>query len=82
MVSFAEIDDLALDDALDAGAVVCIEWGAEGLQVFKEDHLAITIEPDREYRNRMITLDAKGPSWERRLDNGKEVLARWGALGE
>ncbi|MCL4434744.1 MAG: tRNA (adenosine(37)-N6)-threonylcarbamoyltransferase complex ATPase subunit type 1 TsaE [Actinobacteria bacterium] len=82
MVSFAEIDDLALDEALDAGAVVCIEWGAEGLQAFKEDHLVITIEPDREYRNRIITLDAKGPGWERRLDSGKEVLARWVVSGE
>ncbi|MHB8262831.1 MAG: tRNA (adenosine(37)-N6)-threonylcarbamoyltransferase complex ATPase subunit type 1 TsaE [Acidimicrobiales bacterium] len=77
MERFSEVDDLGLEEALEAGAVVCIEWGAEGLRAFKEDYLVITIEPDDEYRYRTITLDTRSAAWERRLGAVDKVLTEW-----
>jgi len=77
MARFSEVDDLGLDEALEAGAVVCIEWGAEGLRAFKEDYLVIVIEPDGEYRYRTITFDARSAVWEKRLRVAEEVLTEW-----
>ncbi len=67
MQSPSELLDLALDEEMAAGAIVCIEWGGEGLQSLNPDHLDVTILPDAEYRERTVIFSSGSPAWQGRV---------------
>ncbi len=73
----AELLDLALDEEMDSGAVVFVEWGGEGLAVLRPDHLDVTILPDAEYSERTIVFSSNSAGWQDRIATVADVLSRW-----
>lgn len=68
--SLAELDDLDLDESIEA-AVTVVEWGAGIAEVLTESHLVITLERERggemddpEAGVRTVTIEGHGPRWE------------------
>lgn len=76
-----EIADLGLDEFLDDGAVVVVEWGEAAAPLVGEDALLVAVEvaePDDagagavdgvgpQSQLRVVTMSATGPSWSDRL---------------
>lgn len=77
MQSPAELLDLALDEEMDSGAVVFVEWGGEGLAVLRPDHLDVTILPDAEYSERTIVFSSNSAGWQDRIATVAGALSQW-----
>lgn len=74
-----EVSDLALSELAEFDGVVLIEWGEAAIGEIA-DYLAIHIEvdlDDDEGNMREFTIDAIGPSWERRISALSSALEAW-----
>lgn len=82
----AETLDLDLPELLEVGLTV-IEWGEEITEVLPVDHLTIRLRyPDLDEGDgtsadddRVIEIEAGGPSWDARLPALAEAIAEWSA---
>ncbi len=63
-----ELHDLGLGELLDAGGVVCVEWGDVVATALGEDRLEVRLDadPDDPVHARRIELHAVGPAWAQR----------------
>ena len=61
-----EIVDLALDETLDEGGIVVAEWGEAAEPLFGSDSLVVRLERGTSDTERMISVEAHGPSWDGR----------------
>lgn len=65
-----EVVDLGLDELVGPDSVTVIEWGDRIDTALPGDRLEIALslgEPDAGEETRVLTLEATGPSWRRRL---------------
>ncbi|MEL7207344.1 MAG: tRNA (adenosine(37)-N6)-threonylcarbamoyltransferase complex ATPase subunit type 1 TsaE [Actinomycetota bacterium] len=65
-----EVVDLGLEELVDPGSVTLIEWGDRIDTALPGDRLDIALalgEPEAGDDGRILTLEATGPSWRRRL---------------
>jgi tRNA threonylcarbamoyladenosine biosynthesis protein TsaE len=66
-----EIVDLSLDEILDDGGVVVIEWGERAAGLFGADALAVTLSSvvgDETGERRRVEVTARGERWVEALD--------------
>ena len=69
-----EVVDLALDEELDEGAVVVVEWGEAAESLYGADALVVRLDWGRAERERVISVEPRGGSWASRSDSLAEVL--------
>ena len=70
--------DLGLEEYL-AGECVCVvEWADRASSIFPEDSLWIALEYGAEETERLITVSAKNGLSGPRLEQLKEISAKWG----
>ena len=67
-----EVVDLALEEELDEGGVVIVEWGEAAEPLYGADALVVRLDWGRADGLRTIALEARGASW----------ISRVGALSE
>lgn len=74
----AETLDLDLPELLEVGLTL-IEWGEEITEVLPIDHLTVRLRyPDEGADDdRVIEIEAGGPTWEARLSELAKAVARW-----
>lgn len=71
-----ELAALALEEDLDDGAVVVVEWGERARGVVGEDALVVELSEDPEdVGGRLLRLEGLGPRWSARARRAAEVLA-------
>lgn len=75
LTSVHEVLDLGVDESLDAGGVVVVEWGEAIVEMLDRDHLAVVLERGAGDDDRTIRLEAVGPSWTARADALAGVVA-------
>ena len=69
-----EVEDLAIDEMLENGAVV-VEWAARAIEVFPGEHLAITLEEGASPGDRAIVLMPHGRRYERVVAELRDAAA-------
>jgi len=80
MGSLAEFADLGLDEALDGGGVVFVEWGEAVGALLPADHLEVELLVDHgDGERREVTLRARAQGWARRLGDLEAGVDRWTA---
>ncbi len=58
-----DADDLALDELLDEGRIVLVEWGERISASLPADRLEISLDPGPADDARDLTVEARGSSW-------------------
>ena len=58
-----EVVDLALDEELDNGGVVVVEWGEAAEPLYGEDALVVELDWGGTEAERVVTSSARGASW-------------------
>ncbi len=61
-----EVVDLALDEELDEGGVVVVEWGEAAEPLYGADALVVHLDWGRSDDERTIAVEARGTSWRSR----------------
>jgi tRNA threonylcarbamoyladenosine biosynthesis protein TsaE len=74
-----EVLDVGLDEILDEGAVVFIEWGDAIDPLLPPEHLQIELTLPAEGDQRQLELTWHGPSWGDRIERLAEALEPWRA---
>lgn len=69
--------DIGLDEILDQGAVIVIEWGDAIDPLLPPEHLQVEITLPAEGDRRQLQLTWHGPSWAERIDRLAAALERW-----
>lgn len=72
-----EVLDVGLDEILDEGAVVFIEWGDAIDPLLPPEHLQIELTLPPEGDQRQLELTWHGRSWAERIDLLAEALEPW-----
>lgn len=72
-----EVLDLDLDEALDTGGVLVVEWGQMLRGALDRDHLAVTIRHGDGDEDRSIRLEPVGPAWTGRAAALRDAVDRW-----
>lgn len=62
---YSEILDLALEEEIDHGAALVVEWGEAADALLGEQALVVQLEPSRFEGERAIAIEARGPWMER-----------------
>ncbi len=62
-----EIEELAIGELLEEGAVALVEWGEAAAGVLGGDYLLVTIEPDSDYVSRRFSAVPAGDAWVGRM---------------
>jgi tRNA threonylcarbamoyladenosine biosynthesis protein TsaE len=63
-----ELHDLGFDDVVGGDSVTVIEWGDHVSALLPADRLEVRLEPGADDDDRVVTIDAAGPSWAARHD--------------
>jgi tRNA threonylcarbamoyladenosine biosynthesis protein TsaE len=71
-----DVVDLGLQDQLDEGAILLIEWGDAVEALLPEDHLVITFTAGAD-ETRRISVRGVGESWVARWERLEHSLGRW-----
>jgi len=58
-----EVVDLALEEELDEGGVVVVEWGEAAEPLYGADALVVRLEWGRCDEERAVAIEARGESW-------------------
>jgi tRNA threonylcarbamoyladenosine biosynthesis protein TsaE len=77
MESMAEVFDVDLPDLLDDDAVVVIEWGEAIVASVPADYLAVELLLGEGDDDRVVHLQAVGPSWARRWAHVEAATSPW-----
>jgi tRNA threonylcarbamoyladenosine biosynthesis protein TsaE len=72
-----EVADLALGELLEEGGVALVEWGDVAAGVLGGDWLEVSLELGQGEEERLVSLQATGPSWAPRLGTLARFLAHW-----
>jgi tRNA threonylcarbamoyladenosine biosynthesis protein TsaE len=72
-----EVLDVGLDEILDEGAVVFIEWGDAIDPLLPPEHLQVELTLPPEGDQRQLELTWQGESWTERIDRLAEALRSW-----
>ncbi len=64
-----EVIDLALDEGLEEGGVLVVEWGEAAADLFGEDALVVHLDEGATESERLLAFEANGGGWERRLSS-------------
>jgi tRNA threonylcarbamoyladenosine biosynthesis protein TsaE len=62
-----EVVDLALEEELDEGAVVVVEWGEAAEPLYGADALVVRLEWGRSDEDRTVAIEARGGFWATRV---------------
>jgi tRNA threonylcarbamoyladenosine biosynthesis protein TsaE len=62
-----EIVELALDEELDDGGVVVVEWGEAAEPLYGADALVVRLDWGAFEEERAVTIEARGESWASRV---------------
>jgi tRNA threonylcarbamoyladenosine biosynthesis protein TsaE len=73
----AELPDLGLDDLLDGGRLVVVEWGDTIAAALPTDRLEVHLHFGRTDDERAVELVVQGPRWRARKDRLRTLLADW-----
>jgi tRNA threonylcarbamoyladenosine biosynthesis protein TsaE len=68
-----EVIDLALDEELDEGGVVIVEWGEAAEPLYGADSLVVSLDWGRTDAERVIAIEARGASWSSRNEVLREI---------
>jgi tRNA threonylcarbamoyladenosine biosynthesis protein TsaE len=71
-----EVHDLGLEEAIDAGRVVVVEWGAAVVQALPAEHLLVRLEMSGD-DDRLVTITAHGRRWLGRAAALDRATAQW-----
>lgn len=63
----AEVVDLALEEGLEEGGVLLVEWGEGAEPLYGEDALTVTIEEGATESERLFRFSPRGTRFERRV---------------
>lgn len=63
----AEVVDLALDEGLEEGGVLLVEWGEGAAPLYGDESLLVSFEEGPGPAERSITFAGSGPAWEERV---------------
>ena len=69
-----EVVDLALEEELDEGGVVIVEWGEAAEPLYGADALVVRLDWGRADGLRTIALEARGASWTSRVGALSEAV--------
>jgi tRNA threonylcarbamoyladenosine biosynthesis protein TsaE len=69
-----EVVDLALDEELDEGRVVIVEWGEAAEPLYGADALVVRLDWGRSDGERTIAIEAHGASWTARVAGLREAV--------
>jgi tRNA threonylcarbamoyladenosine biosynthesis protein TsaE len=72
-----EVLDLGLEELLDEGGIVLVEWGDAVLPVVPADYLQVRLAFGRGDDERQIDLRPVGPRWAARLRVLREAVSPW-----
>jgi tRNA threonylcarbamoyladenosine biosynthesis protein TsaE len=64
---FQELHDLGLDDEIGEQAVTVVEWGERVAAVLPPERLVVRLEAGGHDDERLVVVEAAGPSWNGRL---------------
>ena len=70
----AEVADLALEEELEEGGVLVVEWGEAADDLFGAEALVVNFEPGGTDSERLVGLEARGSSWGARAGRLRDVL--------
>ncbi len=70
----AEVADLALEEELEEGSVLVVEWGEAADDLFGAEALVLAFEPGGRESDRLVGLEARGPSWMDRAGPLRDLL--------
>jgi tRNA threonylcarbamoyladenosine biosynthesis protein TsaE len=73
----AELADLGLDDLLDGGRLVVVEWGDTIATALPHDRLEIHLHRGSTDDERDVEIVVQGPRWRARKDRLRTLLADW-----
>lgn len=73
-----EVIDLGIEDLLDGGWVVFVEWGDVVEALYPASHLVVELTL-AEGESRRVRLTGHGPGWEARWERLEGALVRWQA---
>ncbi|MHB8244437.1 MAG: tRNA (adenosine(37)-N6)-threonylcarbamoyltransferase complex ATPase subunit type 1 TsaE [Acidimicrobiales bacterium] len=62
-----EVLDLALDEELEVGGVLLVEWGEAAESLYGEDSLVVHFDLGPTATDRLLRLEPTGERWERRV---------------
>lgn len=68
-----EVVDLALEEDIEEGSVVVLEWGEAAESLYGADGLKVTLEWGEDEDERVISFDARCEKWSSRLEQMDEV---------
>ena len=74
-----DVVDLGLEDRVDEGAVLLVEWGDAIEALLPADHLVIELTTDEDGAARRIALRGVGETWSARWERLEHDLGGWGA---
>lgn len=74
LVHLQEVVDLALEEELEDGGVVIVEWGDAAEPLYGADALVVRLDWSRADGERLVALEARGASWTSRNDALAEAL--------
>ncbi|HEX5096757.1 MAG TPA: tRNA (adenosine(37)-N6)-threonylcarbamoyltransferase complex ATPase subunit type 1 TsaE, partial [Acidimicrobiia bacterium] len=66
LVRFQELHDLGLEELLESGRVVVVEWGDVVDQALPAERLVVELGPGGTDDERTVVIDAVGPRWQPR----------------
>lgn len=70
-----EVVALALEEELDDGAVVVVEWGERARGVVGDDALLVElVEDPADSAGRLVRLEGLGPRWSARVGRARDAL--------
>jgi tRNA threonylcarbamoyladenosine biosynthesis protein TsaE len=73
----AELPDLGLDELLDGGRLVVVEWGDTIAAALPQDRLEIHLHRGSTDDERDVEIVVQGPRWRARKDRLRTLLADW-----
>jgi tRNA threonylcarbamoyladenosine biosynthesis protein TsaE len=69
-----DVLDLGIEEMIESGAVVFVEWGDAIEALLPESHLQITLAMIEDTDERRIAIEAIGPAWAERRERLEAVL--------
>ena len=69
-----EVVDLALEEELEEGGVVLVEWGEAAEPLYGADALVVRLDWGEQEGERLVSFEARGEAWISRADGLDEVI--------
>jgi tRNA threonylcarbamoyladenosine biosynthesis protein TsaE len=76
LVRFQELHDLGLEELLESGRVVVVEWGDVVDQALPAERLVVELGPGSTDDERKIVIETVGPRWQTRAETLAAAVER------